>query len=103
MINLNDKKSKGTHWVSIFIGRNTTIYFNFFEIEYMPLEVLNKVRDKFDSFGIEHMPLEVLNKVRDKSMTHNIFRIQDNESTRCWFMVAGKTLLDYTNLFSLNS
>ena len=64
----------------------------------------------FDSFGIEYIPQEVLNKIRDKSITHNIFRIQDNESIMCGFyciafieyMLAGKTLLDYTNLFSPN-
>ena len=41
---------------------------------------------------------------------HNIFRIQDNDSIMCGFycialieyMVAGKTLLDYTNLLSPN-
>ena len=64
----------------------------------------------FDSFGIEIIFQEVLNKIRDKSITHNIFRIQDNESIMCGFyciafieyMLAGKTLLDYTNLFSPN-
>ena len=90
MINLDDKNSKGTHWVSLFIDRNTDVY--------------------FDSFGFEYIPLKVLNKIRDKSVTHNIFRIQDNESIMCGFyciafieyMLAGKTLLDYTNLFSPN-
>ena len=84
------KKTKGTHWVSLFIDRNTAVC--------------------FDSFGIEYIPQEVLNKVRDKSITLNIFRIQDNESIICGFycialieyMLAGKSLLDYTNLFSLN-
>ena len=59
----------------------------------------------FASFGIEYIPQEVLNKIRDKSVTHNIFRIQDNKSIMCGFyyiafieyMLAGKTLLDYTN------
>ena len=49
-------------------------------------------------------------KIRDKSITHNTFRIQDNESIMCIFycitfieyMLAGKTLLDYINFFSLN-
>ena len=49
-------------------------------------------------------------KSRNKSITHNIFRIQDSESIICGFyciafieyMLAGKTLLDYTNLFSPN-
>ena len=59
-----------------------------------------------DSVGIQYIPPEVLNKI--KSITYNIFRIQDNESIMCGFyriafkeyMLAGKTLLDYTNLFS---
>ena len=90
VINLDDKNSKGTHWVSLFINKNTAVY--------------------FDSFEIEYIPQEVLIKVNDKSITHNIFRIQDNESFTCGFycvafieyMLAEKTLLDYTNLFSLN-
>ena len=43
---------------------------------------------------------------KDKSVTHNIFRIQDNDSIMCWlyweYMLSGKTLLNYTNLFSPN-
>ena len=54
---------------------------------------------------------KVLNKVKDKSITHNIFRIQDNDSIMCEFiciafieyMLAGKTLLNYTSLFSPNN
>ena len=80
------KKSKGTHSVSLFIDRNTSVY--------------------FDSFGIEYIPQEVLKKIKDKSITHNIFRIQGNESIMCGFycivfieyMLAGKILLDYTLL-----
>ena len=55
-------------------------------------------------------PQKVLNKIKDKWITHNIFRIQDNESIMCGFyfiafieyMLTGKNLLDYTNLFSPN-
>ena len=32
----------------------------------------------FDSFGIEYIPQEVLDKIRYKSITHNIFRTQKN-------------------------
>ena len=39
----------------------------------------------FDSFVIEYIPQEVLNKIKDKSITHNIFRIQDTESIMCGF------------------
>ena len=49
-------------------------------------------------------------KIRDKSVTRNIFRIQDHKSIMCAFyciafieyVLAGKTFLDYTNLFSPN-
>ena len=90
MTNLDDKKCKISHWVSLSIDRNTTAY--------------------FDSFGIEYIPQEVLNIIRDKSITLNIFIIQDNHSLRCGFYcvafieykIAGKILLDYLNLFSQN-
>ena len=59
------KKSKGTHSVSLFIDKNTAVY--------------------FDSFGTEYIPQEVLNNIRDKSITHNIFRIQDNKPIVCGF------------------
>ena len=80
VINLDDKNSKGTHWVSLFIDKSIAVYFDF--------------------FGIGYIPQEVLNKIKDKSITHNIFRIQDNESMMCGFycitfieyMLAGKTL-----------
>ena len=53
---------------------------------------------------------EVINKIKDKSITHNIFRVQDSDSVMFGFycidfkecILAGKTLLDYTNLFSSN-
>ena len=37
------KKSIGTRWVSLFTDRNIAVYFDFFGIEYIPLEVLNKI------------------------------------------------------------
>ena len=62
------------------------------------------------SYGNEYNPQKVLNKLKDKSITHNMFRKQDNESSMCGFhciafieyMLAEKTLLDYTNLYSPN-
>ena len=59
---------------------------------------------------MEYIPQDVLNKIKDKSITGNIFRIQDNASNMCGFccialyniFFLGKTLLDYANLFSLN-
>ena len=54
VINLDDKQSKGTHRVLLFIDRNTVVYFG--------------------SFGIDYIPQKVLSKIKDKSITQNIFR-----------------------------
>ena len=51
----------------------------------------------FDYFRGEYIPQEVLIKIKDKSITHNIFRIQDCDSIIC--MITRKTLIDYTNFF----
>ena len=37
----------------------------------------------FDSFGIEYVPRHILKKIKNKSITHNIFRIQDDDSVMC--------------------
>ena len=39
---LDDQNSKGTRWVSLFIHRNTAIYFDSFETEYIPQELLKQ-------------------------------------------------------------
>ena len=51
-VNHHEKECKKTDWVLLFIYINTAIY--------------------FDSFQIEYIPEDVLNKIRDKSITHNI-------------------------------
>ena len=73
----------------------------------------------FETFGIECISKEVLSKIKDKSITvtmyliitPNIFRIQDDDSIMCEFycisfieyMLAGKTLLYYSTLFTSNN
>ena len=62
----------------------------------------------FDSFGVEHIPKEIKKFVRKKNIITNIYRIQAyNSLMRGYFcirfidfMLKGKSLLDYTNLFS---
>ena len=46
VINLDDKNRKGTHCVSLFMDGNTVVYFDFFGIEFIFQEVLNKIKDK---------------------------------------------------------
>ena len=41
VINLDDKESKGTHWVSLFIERHVTVYFDSFD----PQDLFTKIKD----------------------------------------------------------
>ena len=99
VINLDEYENTSTHWVSLFVKTNEAIY--------------------FDSFGVEHIPKEI-NKficskelgpaVGNKKIKASIFRIHAYDSIMCGYfciefinyMLKGKTLLDYTNLFSPN-
>ena len=89
VINLDEHENAGTHWVSLFVKTKYTVY--------------------FDSFGVEHIPKEI-NKFIRNEIKSNIFRIQVYDSIMCGYfciefvndMLKGKTLLDYTNLFSPN-
>ena len=66
----------------------------------------------FDSFGVEHILKEIKAFInRSLSITRTIFRIQAYDSIMCRyfciafidFMLAGKTLTEYKNLFSPNN
>ena len=66
----------------------------------------------FDSFGVEHIPKEFIAFVgRPLSITTNLFRIQAYNSIMygyfcigfIGFMLVGKTLTEFTNLFSPNN
>ena len=90
VINLDEYENTGTHWDSLFVKTNEAIY--------------------FDSFGIEHIPNEINKFISNKNIISNIFTIQAYDSIMCGYfciefinyMRKGKTLLDYTNLFSPN-
>ena len=64
----------------------------------------------FDSFGAEHIPKEIKAIIKNKNIT-NIFRIQAYDSIMCRyfcigfidFVLKGKTLTEFTNLFSSNN
>ena len=65
----------------------------------------------FDSFVVEHIPKEIKAFNKDKNITTNIFRIQEYDSIMCGcfcigfidFMVAGKALTEFTNIFLPNN
>ena len=62
----------------------------------------------FDSFGVEHIPEEIKEFAKNKNLIKNVFRRQAYDSIMCGyfcmgfinFMLAGKKLTDYINLFS---
>ena len=78
VINLDEYRDIGTHWIALFCKKNEIIY--------------------FDSFGVEHISEEIKEFIGNKNITANIFRVQGFIN----FMLAGKTLINFTNLFSLH-
>ena len=60
--------------------------------------------------GIEHIPKEINKFIGNNDIKSNILRIQASDSIMCGYfsiefinhMLKGKTVLDYTNLFSPN-
>ena len=89
VINVDQYADIGTRLIALFCNRNEIVY--------------------FDSFGFEHILEEIKEFIRNKNQKANIFRVQANDPVLCGylcigfidFMLAGKKLTDYTNLFSL--
>ena len=100
VINLDEYRDIGTHWVALYVNNKTIIY--------------------FDSFGVEHIPKEVMKftgneqsssaKARNEKIITNIYGIQAYDSIMCDyfcigfinFMFNGNSLTDYISLFSPN-
>ena len=91
VINLDEYSVTGTHWVALYVHNGGVTY--------------------FDSFGVEHIPKEIKTFINNKNTKANIFRIQPFDSIMCRyfcigfidFMLAGKTLTEFTNFFSPNN
>ena len=89
VINLDEYADVGTHWIALIFNRNEIVY--------------------FESFGVDHVPEEIIEFIRNKNIIANIFRVQGNNSVMCGyfcigfidFMLAGKKLTDFTNVFFL--
>ena len=80
-------------------------------LELIGLLCMNNNVTYFDSSGVEHIPKEIKDFVKNKNITASIFKIQAHDSVMCGyfcigfidFMFKGKTLTEYTNLFSPNN
>ena len=99
IINFDEYSDIGTHWVALYVGGAS------------PKDIQNNNVTYFDPFGLEHIPKEIKTFIGNKNIKTNIFRIQAYDSIMCGyfcvrfidFMLAGKTLTDFTNLFSPNN
>ena len=89
IINLDEYSDIGTRQVAFYVKNNDITY--------------------FDSFGVEHIPEEIKKFINGSlSITISIFKIEAYDSIMCGyffirfidFMLARKTLTDFTNLFS---
>ena len=57
VINLDEYRNIGTHWVALYVNNKTITY--------------------FDSFGVEHIPREIMKFIgNNKKIITNIYRIQ---------------------------
>ena len=87
LINIDEYEDLDTYQITLFCSRNEIFY--------------------FDSFGVEHIPEEIKEFIGNKNIKANLFRVKENNSIMCGyfciafinFMLAGKKLADYTNLF----
>ena len=91
VINLDEHSDIGTHWIAFYLKNNDITY--------------------FDNFGVEHIPKKIKAFIKNRNIKTNIFRIQAcADSIMCGyfcigfinFMFKGKSLTEYTNLFSPN-
>ena len=77
VINLDESRDIGTHWVALHVNNKTIIY--------------------FDSFGVEHIPKEIMKFIEsgfpgNKNIITNIYRIQAYDSVMCYFVLDLSTL-----------
>ena len=87
-MNLDEYAEVGAHWIALFCKRSEIVH--------------------FDSFGVEHVSEEIKEFIGNKNIKANIFRVQANNSIMCGyfcigfidFMLAGKTLTDYTTILA---
>ena len=88
IINSDEYKDAGTHWIALYVKNKKVVY--------------------FDSFGVEHVPKEMIKFIKNKDIIANIFRLQAYNSIMSGYfcikfidyMFDDKNLIDYTNLFS---
>ena len=69
VINLDEYRDIGTHWVALYVNNKTIIYFY--------------------SFGVERIPKEIMKFIGNKNIITNVFRIQAYDSIMCGYFCIG--------------
>ena len=69
VINLDEHKDTGTHWIALFCKKNENVY--------------------FDSFGVEHVPEEIKKFIGNRKIKANIHRVQATNSIMCGYLCTG--------------
>ena len=91
VLNLDEHFDIAAHWIALYTVNNNVNY--------------------LDSFGVEHIPRKVKIFIDLSIVVTNIFRIQAYDAVICGyfcigfidFMLNGKALTGFTNLFSPNN
>ena len=66
VINVDEYRDIGTHWVALYVNNKTIIYFHSFGFEHIPKEIMKFIGNKQSSSS----------KARNKKIITNIYRIQ---------------------------
>ena len=90
VINFDEFKSIGTHWIASYVNVENLTY--------------------FDNFGVKYISKEIRKFIRNKNITKYIYSIKAFYSVMCGYVCIGfidfmlkcNSLLDYTNFFSPN-
>ena len=69
IINLDEYKSAGTHWIALNVNYSNVTY--------------------FDSFGVENIPKEIRKLIGYENTITNIYRIQAYDSIMCGYFFIG--------------
>ena len=69
ILNLDEYKSIGTHWIALYVNDDNLTYFG--------------------SFAVEHIPKEIKKVIENKVFTTNIFRIKAQDSKMCEYFCIG--------------
>ena len=88
LINIDEYANVGTHQIALYAEISSNVTY-------------------FDGFGVENIPKEIKSSIGNKNLLTNIFRIEVYNSIMWRYfcigfvdhMLAGKTLINYTNLF----